>query len=80
MVTFTRELNIKQIESAIKRLKPKQKIRLIERLEKETWAERFESLLARIDRKSARHPISEEEITAACDEVRHNKRHARGRH
>ena len=79
MSTVTVELDIRQIEAAIKRLKPEEKIRLVENLEKETWPDRFKALLKRIDRKSDKYPISEQEINRVCEEIRH-KRHAHRSH
>ncbi len=71
MSTVTIEVDIKQIERAIKRLKPEEKIKLVENLEKEAWPGRFKDLLERIDRKAAKYPISEQKIDQACEKIRH---------
>lgn len=79
MSTVTVEVDIRQIEAAIRRLKTQDKIKLVENLEKETWPDRFKALMERIDRKSAKHPISEQEINRVCQTVRH-KRYAHRSH
>lgn len=79
MATVTIEIDIKQIEAAIKSLKTQEKIKLIEDLERQAWPDRFRDLLTRIDSKAAKHPISEQEINHTCEEVRH-KRNAHRRH
>lgn len=75
MHTITVEIGIKQIETAIRRLNPQDKIRLIETLEKETWPDRFKALLKRIDTKVQKFKLPEKEINQVCEEVRH-KHHA----
>lgn len=78
MSTITLEVDIRQIEAAIQRLKPQEKIKLIEDLERRTWPDRFKALLQRIDRKAAKYPISEKEINRICEKVRHKRYAHRG--
>ncbi len=64
-------MTLKQIEIAIKQLNPREKVKLILNLEKETWPNRFKFLLKRLDRKAPKYPISEKEIDQTCQDVRH---------
>ncbi|MBI1870348.1 MAG: hypothetical protein HYS07_04045 [Chlamydiae bacterium] len=73
------QITLSQIEAAIETLNPKQKIELVEKLEKSTWPDRLKALLQRIDRKISNTPISDEEIDKACHEVRHRP-HGHSRH
>lgn len=71
-------LNIHQVEEVVEQLDLKSKIRLVQKLEEETWNERWDKLLADIDRRLKRHPISEAEISKEIKAVR-RKLYGKGR-
>ena len=75
MFKITMDIDTQQIEQIIDRMPMREKVKLVEHLEKKTWPNRFKALLKRIDAKASQHPISEEEITQACEEVRHKHAH-----
>ena len=58
------------VEGLVERLPLPLKIRLVERLERETWAVRLERIVSRMRERAARHPISDDEIRRICEEVR----------
>ena len=64
------ELNTKQIESMIDQLTISDKLKIVHKLEKETWHHRFKKLLHKIDGNLEKYPISEEEITHTVEETR----------
>ena len=67
MSKFTLELDVKEL---IGRLPIEERIRLVKDLERETWAKRLDAVVKRIRKRFKKHPISSQEITAICDEVR----------
>lgn len=71
-------LNNHQVEELVEQLDLKSKIRLVQRLEEETWNARWDKLLADIDRRLKRHPISEDEIAKEVETVR-RKLYGKGR-
>jgi hypothetical protein len=62
MSRVTIELSPQQIAAAVERLSGEEKIRLTERLEKETLKMRWKRILRDIDLKLRRFPISKEEV------------------
>ncbi len=69
------ELNITKVERLVEKLPVKEKIRLVRKLEQETWGKRMDQLLRRIDKRRKRYPISEKEIRQEIEIVR-KKLHA----
>lgn len=65
--------NISEVEKAIKQLPVKEKIKIFEKLGKETRKERWGNLLNRLEQRYKQYPISEKEITNICKEVRKNR-------
>lgn len=63
-------LNNHQVEEAVEQLDLKSKIRLVQRLEEETWNARWDKLLSDIDRRLKKHPISDVEIAKEVEIVR----------
>lgn len=63
-------ISLKQIEQAVEVLSQAEKIRLVRRLERQTWGDRMDRLLARIDARVKRRPVSEEQVTALVEQVR----------
>ena len=55
-------LRINDISTIVEQLDIREKIKLIKKLEEETWSMRFDQLLGRIRRRVKQYPISEQEI------------------
>jgi hypothetical protein len=66
----TIEIETKQLKEAIRKLPVKEKIRLVEELEKETRRSRWETLIAKIRSRIRNNPISQKEINKICEEAR----------
>ena len=66
----TLELNPSQIEGLIGQLSIEDKIRLVRKLEGETWAKRFDDVVSRIRKRFRQNPISRKEINRICEETR----------
>lgn len=71
-------LNIHQVEEVVEQLDIRTKLRLVQKLEEETWNERWDKLFADIDRRLKKHPISEIEIAKEVEAVR-RKLYGKGR-
>ncbi len=67
------EINIKQIESAIKKLSVSEKLKLIRKLERETRRARWNELISKIRQRFAKNPISDAEIRKICEQVRQKR-------
>lgn len=78
MSKVTIDLNVGQIREAVGQLTERERLRLIEDLEKDTWQDRFRVLLARIDRRVKKHPAVEKKINHICKEAR-KERYAQSR-
>ena len=65
------KLSFKELERQVEALPQAAKIRLVQKLEQETWGARINRLLARIDARVKRRPLPEEQITALIEQVRH---------
>lgn len=63
-------LDPEQLKEIITQLKPTEKARLIEELQRDTWQERFKALLCRIDQRLKTHPLSEKEILLEVEKAR----------
>ena len=64
------ELNPNQVEKLVERLPLEDKIRLVRKLEGETWARRLDEVVFRIRKRFKSNPISDKEITQICEETR----------
>lgn len=64
------EVEPEQINKAIDRLSIQDKIRLVRRLENETWAQRLDDVVGHIRRRFKENPISNKEITKICKKTR----------
>lgn len=71
-------LNIHQVEEVVEQLNIRTKLRLVQKLEEETWNARWDNLLADIDRRLKKHPISDIEIAKEVETVR-RKLYGKGR-
>jgi len=58
------------INTFVKRLTLQDKIKLAEKLARETRRQRWEKLFSSIDKKAAKNPISQKEINQAIKETR----------
>ena len=66
----TLELNPNQVEELVERLSIEDKIRLVRKLEQETWAKRLDEVVSRIRKRFRQNPLSDKEITQICEETR----------
>lgn len=79
------ELSTKQAEELadqlVERLDEAAKLRLVEKLERETRRSRWEPLVLKMRQRFARHPLSPREIRRLCESVRqeHFEREPRAR-
>ena len=58
------------IEHTFDHLPVKDKLRVVDRLQHKTRKQRWQNLINSIRQRAAKSPISEQEITAICEEVR----------
>ena len=79
MSKVTIELDSHQINAAVEKLSDKEKLRLTEKLERETLGLRWKRILKDIDARIKKFPISQEEVMEEIRAYRGNK-HAQGRH
>ena len=69
-------INAQQLKEAIDNLPTQERARLVNELNRKTWEDRFRQLLARIDARLKRNPISQREITKIVEQAR-NEYYAR---
>ena len=72
-------ISLKDLERAVDHLPQAEKLRFVQRLESQTWGTRINRLLARIDARVKRRPITEQQITALVEQVRQELYAQRGR-
>ncbi len=65
------ELSPTQVESLIEKLPIESKVRLIKKLERETWAKRLDDVVSQIRKRFRENPLPDKEITRVCEESRH---------
>jgi hypothetical protein len=75
---ITLELNPNQVEELVEKLPLEEKIRLVRRLERETWGKRIDKLFKKIDQRRRRYPISNKEIAQEIEIVRRKIYGSRG--
>ena len=73
------ELNSQQISQAIEGLSGEEKIKLTEKLEKETLSLRWRQILRDIDSRLKKFPVSKKDIIKEIQAYR-KKKYAQGRH
>lgn len=71
------ELTTTQIESLVEQLSVENKIRLVKKLEQETWRQRFEQVVSKIRQRFKENPLSDKEIQRLCEEARQKVYHER---
>lgn len=64
------ELNPSEVEDLVDKLSIQDKIKLVRRLENETWASRLDEVVLRIRRRFKQNPISDKEIRRICEQTR----------
>lgn len=79
MVTSTRPIPLKELEKVLDALPYALKLRLVQRLERQTWGARIDRLLSRIDARVKRKPLPEAQMTALVEQVRQELYAQRGR-
>ena len=62
---------LETVERLVNRLTPAEQLRIYYKVERATQHERLQTLLRRIRRRAAKHPISERRLKQLCDDVRH---------
>lgn len=67
---ITLELDTSTVERLVERMPTEAKIRLVRKLERETWGKRIDKLLKRIDQRRKKYPISQKEISEEIEAVR----------
>ena len=73
----TFELDTSIVERIVEKMPIEAKIRLIRKLEKETWAKRLDEVVSRIRKRFKQNPVSDKEITRICEETRQKLYNAR---
>ena len=63
-------LSFSDLGNAIKRLPVKERAKLLEQLQQDTWKTEFQKLRAQIRTKAKKHPISQKKITKIVENVR----------
>ena len=66
------------VDAIVNQLPMREKIRLVQQLERQTWAKRLDNLFERIDQRRGRNRLSEKEILNICKDVR-RQLHVRSR-
>lgn len=67
---ITLELNPGDVEELVEKLSVQDKIKLVRKLENETWAQRLDEVVSRIRKRFNQAPISSKEIQQICEETR----------
>ena len=73
MVQLAKKLKLTQVVVLIRKLSERDKIRLLERLEEETWASKLESQVNRIRMRLKANPITDSDIDRIVEEVRERR-------
>lgn len=66
----TLELSPNQVEELIEKLPMEEKIKLVRKLEKETWRKRMDKILKNIDERRKKYKISTKEISQEIEKAR----------
>jgi uncharacterized membrane-anchored protein len=67
---ITLELNPGEVEELVNKLSIQDKIKLVRKLENETWARRLDEVVFRIRKRFRQNPLSDREIQRICEETR----------
>ena len=73
------ELNPNQVGELVDRLSIEDKIRLVRKLENETWARRLDEVVSRIRKRFRQNPVSDKEIRQICEDTRQRLYNARNK-
>lgn len=63
-------LDVKDVEKLVEKLSIPDKIRLVRKLEEETWAKRLDETVSQIRKKFKKNPLPDKEIAKICKETR----------
>jgi len=81
---ITLELNSAQIEALVEKLPVAEKIKLVRKLESETWPERLDDVVLTIRKQFKKSSISDNDIRRLCEAARlrtgHEKTKSNSRH
>jgi len=67
---ITLELKARDVEELVGKLSIQDKIRLIRKLENETWARRLDEVASRIKKRFKQTAVTDKEIRQICEETR----------
>lgn len=67
------DVDLKEIERIIAQLKTPERVTLLRRLERNTWGERFHSLVTQIDKRRKKHPLSQRALRQLLKEARQER-------
>ena len=67
---ITLELNTSQVEKLVEKLSIEDKIKLVRKLEDQTWARRLDEVVFKIRKRFRQASLSEKEIKQICEEMR----------
>ena len=70
MAKAANSIDFKQIDDVINRLGKEEKMKLFEKLEKETPKERWKNIFERVGKRAKKYAMSEDEVVRLCKEVR----------
>lgn len=73
MVQLARKPKLTQVIFLIQKLSDQDKVRLLKRLEEETWAGKLESQIERIRTRLKANPITDSDIKRIVEEVRERR-------
>ena len=73
---ITLELNPNQVEKLVEKLSLADKIRLVRRLETQTWGTRLDEVTGRISKSLKAAKISDRKISQLCAQARQNSYNA----
>ena len=63
-------IDVEALNKTIERMSMKDKIRLFERLQRETWAKRINNILKNIDQRRKKYKITSKEISQEIEKAR----------
>ena len=67
------EVDLQRIEQIISQLKIRDQITLLRRLEQKAWGERFRALVAKVDKRRKRYPVSRRELLKWIKQARQER-------
>ena len=81
MSKFSLEISYKQVEDLIDKLPVRDKIRLVRKIEQQTWAKKLDQAVLKIRNRLSKNPLSPQEVDRICQQTRkRNHRERAKRH